>query len=94
MREIVDLRMQLVPYLYSAFAKYHFQGLPPIRSLLFDFPGDKKLWSLDSEFMFGDNLLVRRLCGQAIPERFICRQGQIGLNLKQIKNLPAALNMM
>jgi alpha-glucosidase (family GH31 glycosyl hydrolase) len=27
------LRMQLIPYLYSEFAKYHFEGIPPFRGM-------------------------------------------------------------
>lgn len=37
-----DLRMKLIPYFYSEFAKYHFEGTPPFRSLVFEkgFRGD------------------------------------------------------
>lgn len=34
--EIVRLRMRLVPYLYSAFARYQREGLPPFRALALD----------------------------------------------------------
>lgn len=32
-REIAQLRMQLMPYFYSEFAKYHFEGTPPFRAM-------------------------------------------------------------
>ena len=32
-REVALLRMQLLPYIYSAFARYHFEGLPPFRAM-------------------------------------------------------------
>ena len=32
-REVMLLRRRLLPYLYSAFARYHFEGLPPFRAL-------------------------------------------------------------
>jgi alpha-D-xyloside xylohydrolase len=32
-REYAMLRMQLIPYLYSEFAKYHFNGTPPFRGM-------------------------------------------------------------
>ncbi len=35
--EAVLLRRKLVPYLYSAFARYHLDGIPPFRSLVMDF---------------------------------------------------------
>lgn len=36
-RAAVELRAKLMPYLYSAFAKYHFEGIPPYRSLFMDY---------------------------------------------------------
>ena len=35
-----DLRMQLMPYFYSEFAKYHFEGTPPFRAMNLE-PGFK-----------------------------------------------------
>ncbi len=32
-REIAQLRMQLIPYLYTAFADYAFEGIPPVRAM-------------------------------------------------------------
>lgn len=32
-REIALLRMRLIPYFYSAFARYHFDGIPPFRAM-------------------------------------------------------------
>lgn len=32
-RDIAQLRMQLMPYFYSEFAKYHFEGTPPFRAM-------------------------------------------------------------
>jgi len=32
-RDVAFLRMQLLPYLYSAFADYHFNGTPPFRAM-------------------------------------------------------------
>ncbi len=31
--EVANLRMQLLPYLYTAFAQYHFEGKPPFRAM-------------------------------------------------------------
>ena len=32
-REVAQLRMRLLPYLYSTFAAYHFEGIPPFRAM-------------------------------------------------------------
>ncbi len=35
-REVIELRMRLLPYLYSAFADYHLRGIPPVRAMLLE----------------------------------------------------------
>lgn len=57
-RQLLRLRMSFIPYLYSAFCKYHVTGKPPIRALLLDYPKDPKTRQIDDEFMFGDSVLV------------------------------------
>lgn len=32
-KELALLRMQMIPYWYSTFARYHFEGIPPFRSM-------------------------------------------------------------
>ncbi|MEO5682343.1 MAG: TIM-barrel domain-containing protein [Chitinophagaceae bacterium] len=32
-KELALLRMQMIPYWYTAFAKYHFEGIPPFRGM-------------------------------------------------------------
>ncbi len=52
-RDAINLRMSLLPYIYTAFAQYRFEGKPPVRSMLLDY----NIESID-QFMLGDNLLV------------------------------------
>lgn len=35
-RQVIQLRLRLLPYLYSAFADYHFNGVPPMRAMLLE----------------------------------------------------------
>jgi len=35
-REVIKLRMQLLPYLYSAFADYNRKGIPPVRAMILE----------------------------------------------------------
>ena len=63
MRDIVQLRMQLLPYLYAGFRRYQSEGLPPVRSLLLEFPADTRLRDIDNQFLFGDHLLVAPFMG-------------------------------
>jgi alpha-glucosidase (family GH31 glycosyl hydrolase) len=56
-RDVMRLRVRLLPYLYTAFARYHFEGTPPFRAMAlvdgFSGPRDMK-----DQFMVGDELLV------------------------------------
>ena len=54
--------MRLLPYLYSAFAAYHFEGVPPIRPMAFE---DAALGDVDDQFMFGPSILVAPFYGKA-----------------------------
>ena len=60
-REALQLRMALVPYLYAAFARYYFEGLPPFRALVMDYPQDAASRAVDSQFLVGDALMVAPL---------------------------------
>jgi alpha-D-xyloside xylohydrolase len=56
-RKLVDLRMSLIPYLYAAFARYYFEGIPPIRALVMDYPDDEHVIKTDDQYMLGESIL-------------------------------------
>lgn len=56
-KKLIELRMSLIPYLYAAFAKYHFEGTPPFRALVLDYPDDQKVWKIDDQYMMGGAIL-------------------------------------
>ncbi|MDR3792324.1 MAG: glycoside hydrolase family 31 protein [Terracidiphilus sp.] len=60
-REIIGWRMQLIPYLRSAFARYREDGMPPFRALVVDYPQDAKLRTVDDQYMIGDRMMVAPL---------------------------------
>lgn len=57
-RKLIEIRMQLVPYLYSAFVRYRLEGLSPFRALVVDYPEDPQTWMVDLQYLCGDSLLV------------------------------------
>jgi len=57
-RQALQLRMSLLPYLYAAFARYWQTGRPPIRALVLDDPDDPAGWAIDDQFLIGDSLLA------------------------------------
>ena len=60
-REIIGWRMQLIPYLTAAFAKYAEDGTPPFRALIMDYPEDFRFLSVDDQYLIGDRMLVAPL---------------------------------
>ena len=54
----IRLRYWLMPYIYSMAMRVYFDDYTMMRSLLFDFPNDKRSTEIDDEFMFGDSLLI------------------------------------
>ena len=57
-RTILEWRMQLIPYLESAFLRYERDGTPPFRALILDYPDDDALRGVDDAYMMGDRMLV------------------------------------
>ncbi|MCD8740080.1 DUF5110 domain-containing protein [Mucilaginibacter roseus] len=60
-RKLLNFRMGLVPYLYNAFADYHFKGIPPFRALVMDYPDDEKVYNIPDEYMIGQGILAAPL---------------------------------
>jgi alpha-D-xyloside xylohydrolase len=82
LRAVVNQRYALLPYLYSAFHRYHGEGLPPVRSLLLEFPNDKQLRDIDNEFMFGDSLLAAPFLSKAASRQVRLPRGTHWYELK------------
>lgn len=57
-RELFEQRMALIPYLYTAYAKYHLEGRPPFRALVMDYPDDPHTYDIDDAYMMGESMLV------------------------------------
>jgi len=50
--------MRLLPYIYSTFAQYHFEGTPPVRAMYLMTGFDDHGKEVRDQFMLGDSLLV------------------------------------
>ena len=57
-REFINLRYQLLPYLYTAFYKYSTEGVPMVQSMVYQEQEDTQTYFRTDEFMFGDQILV------------------------------------
>ena len=57
-KEAISFRYQLLPYLYTAFWKYSNTGMPILRNLFMEAPGDSQAIKRENEFLFGPDLLA------------------------------------
>jgi alpha-glucosidase len=57
-RGALDLRYRLIPYYYSLAHETFVTGVPLMRPLVMEFPGDPKVANLSDEWMMGDSLLA------------------------------------
>lgn len=68
-RQAIELRYVLLPYLYNAMQQASETGVPAMRPLFLEFPGDEAVAGTDDEFLFGDDLLVAPVLYQGATER-------------------------
>ncbi|GAB2277287.1 Probable glucan 1,3-alpha-glucosidase [Dionaea muscipula] len=59
MRDAIRTRYMLLPYFYTLFREANLTGVPVMRPLWMEFPGDEAAFSNDEAFMVGNNLLVQ-----------------------------------
>jgi alpha-D-xyloside xylohydrolase len=57
-RLFTKLKMRLMPYLAGAAELAHTDGIPIMRPMVLEFPGDRSGFDADTQFMLGDALLV------------------------------------
>ena len=55
---ILRLRERVKPYVLEQMAVAAKEGVPPMRPLWFDSPGDAEAWKIEDEFCFGPSVLV------------------------------------
>ena len=64
-----------MPYLYRAALQAHAEGVPMMRAMVLEFPGDPACTHLDRQYMLGDDLLVAPVFGAA-GEVVVLRAGR------------------
>ena len=57
-RKYIELRYQLLPYIYTLFWQYAAHGMPMMRPLFFEDPTEEIFLATDDQWLFGDHLLV------------------------------------
>lgn len=57
-RKAIERRYMLLPHIYSLFYEHRMTGLPPMRPLALEFPGDPHTRDLCDSFLLGSGILV------------------------------------
>lgn len=57
-REAIELKYQLFPYFYTYAREAYDSGMPLMRAMILEFPGESGLADVDQQFMLGSELLV------------------------------------
>jgi alpha-glucosidase (family GH31 glycosyl hydrolase) len=57
-RRYAELRYRLLPYTYTLAWQAHTLGLPLMRPLVLNYSRDPRTWTLDHQYLWGDDLLV------------------------------------
>jgi alpha-D-xyloside xylohydrolase len=68
-REQLELRERLRPYVMEQMATASANGLPPMRALFLEFPDEAPAWEVTDQFMFGPDVLVAPVTKYGARER-------------------------
>ena len=71
-RRFTRLKCRLMPYLYAASVHAHETGVPVMRAMAMEFPGDLACEELDRQYMLGGSLLVAPVfCKDGVVEYYL-----------------------
>ncbi len=70
-RKYINLRYELLPYLYDLMRECEVTGLPILRPLVLEYDKDEKVKDKNDEFMLGDRILVAPVVEQGAREKLV-----------------------
>jgi alpha-glucosidase len=70
-REYINLRYQLLPYIYSLFGEAATTGAPILRPLLYHFPNDPKTYTLYDQVLLGASLMAAPIYRPGVEHRSV-----------------------
>ena len=75
-RDIFEMRMSLIPYLYEAFSRYKLYGKPVFRAVVVDYPDDRNTYGIDNQLMIGDSIMAAPMIAGEAKKRFYLPEGK------------------
>lgn len=70
-RKYISLRYEFMPYLYTEIKRACETGLPVMRPLVLEYRDDENTFSLDDQFMVGEDLLVAPVVRPGVSKRMV-----------------------
>ena len=58
MKKFIEIREMMRDYTRSLMAKAHETGAPVMRTMFYEFPEDTRTWELDTQYMYGSDILA------------------------------------
>ena len=84
--KMIRLRYRLLPYLYSTAWQVTSDNGSYLRPLFSDFAGDRRVWNMTDEFMFGQNILAAPILDpQYTEEQIIKEDAMTGWDRKEVR---------
>jgi alpha-D-xyloside xylohydrolase len=75
LRLFTKLKCRLMPYLFSKAVEAHERGIPVMRAMILEFPGDPASDTLERQYMLGDSLLVAPVLSESGVVDFFLPEG-------------------
>lgn len=76
LKEMVELKCRLMPYLYQTAAEASATGIPMMRPMFMEYPADRTCLPLDMQYMLGDSLLVMPVFSESGEAEYYLPQGK------------------
>lgn len=70
-RKYISLRYEFMPYIYTEVKRACKSGLPVMRPLVLEYPNDENTFTMDDQFMLGENLLVAPVLKPGVSKRIV-----------------------
>jgi alpha-glucosidase len=70
-REYINLRYQLLPYIYTLFWQAATTGAPILRPLVYDYPNDSKTYTLSDQVLLGSSIMAAPILRPGIEYRAV-----------------------
>ncbi len=70
-RKYIDLRYQLMPYIYSEARKVTTDGSPIMSPLAYQYPKDKNVWNINDQYLFGESMMIAPVTQYEARERVV-----------------------